>query len=110
MKRTNMKNDDETRRKAGRPLTTVSPPVDLVSSWCHTEKKGKIRLGVLPADESSLVINDSYVHVFMHANLNKYEIPRSFLFKKAVSENFLSRRFSGVSWRFSAVFRGFCGF
>ena len=79
MKRTKMKNDDETRRKAGRPLTTVSPLGRLgfimhhgvmVSSWCHDEKKGKIRLGVLPADESSLVINNSYVHVFMHANSN----------------------------------------
>ena len=38
----------------------------MVSWW----KKGKIRLGVLPADESSLVINNSYVHVFMHANSN----------------------------------------
>ena len=48
MKRTKMNNDDETRRKAGRPLTTVSPLGRLgfimhhgvmVSSWCHDEKK-----------------------------------------------------------------------
>ena len=72
--------------------------------------KKKIRLGFLPADESSLVINNSYVHVFMHANLNKYDIPRSFLFKKAVSENFLPRRLSGVSWRFQRFFAVFAVF